>query len=241
MWAASRSILPLATSAAPAVRSGNMPAAPRPSARSSPRSQPSARPYHHGDLRKALLAEAAKLVEAGGVTALTLRELARRLGVSHAAPLNHFPDKDALLSELAAEGFDELATALARAMRVFPKPTRLTETGRAYVDFALRRPGHYRVMFGHGAVSAPSPRLAAAGGGAFGVLAEAVAEALGPSRARSAERVAAAAFFAWSTVHGAATLLLDAPLPHVLARDPQAARALADQATAAVAKAIRAR
>jgi AcrR family transcriptional regulator len=199
------------------------------------------RPYHHGDLRKALLAEAAKVIEGGGVTALSLRELARRLGVSHAAPLNHFADKDALLSELAAEGFDDLAAALSRAMRVFPKPQRLGETGRAYVDFALRRPGHFRVMFGHGAASAPTPRLAEAGGRAFAVLAEAVAEALGPSRARSAERVAATAFFAWSTVHGAATLLLDAPLPHALARHPETARALADQATMAVAKAIRAR
>ncbi len=199
------------------------------------------RPYHHGDLRKALLVEGARLIETSGVPSLTLRELARRLGVSHAAPLNHFADKNALLAELAAEGFDELAEALARAMRVFPKPARLTETGRAYVDFALRRPGHFRVMFGHGASRAPTPRLSEAGGRAFDVLTAAVAEALGPVRGRSKERVAAAAFLAWSTVHGAATLVLEAPLPPELGCNPAAARALADHATVAVAKAIRGR
>ncbi len=198
--------------------------------------------YHHGDLRHALLAEAAKLVESEGTSALTLRELARRLGVSHAAPAHHFPDKAALLAELAAEGFEELARELEPAAAKGRSPgTRLREVGRAYVRFALRRPGHFRVMFG-GALreASASERLASAGARAYAVLRDSVAAALPAGRTRTDERIDAASFFAWSVVHGAATLLLEGPYPASMrdAAGAEGAQELVDRATEVAASAI---
>jgi AcrR family transcriptional regulator len=201
----------------------------------------SARRYHHGDLRAAFLAEAAKIVESDGVPALTLREIARRVGVSHAASTNHFADKGALLAELAAEGFEELAAELAAVKRSRSPLAHLRDTGRAYVRFALRRPGHFRVMFGQGAgPRGPSTRLEAAGMSAYALLERAVIGVMPPARARSPERVREEAFLAWSVVHGAAMLVLDRPLlPHLVSPDPdEAIRALVDHATEAVARAI---
>ena len=194
------------------------------------------RAYHHGDLRQALVAEAATLVEEEGLGALTLRELARRLGVSHAAPKNHFADKDALLGELAADGFVEMAADLAAATVGKSPAADLRATGRAYIDFALRRPGHFRVMFGRGA-SPPSPRLAEAGTLAFSILERAVAATLPPARARSAKHIAEAAFLAWSTVHGAAMLILEAPLSPLLT-DGTTVDHLVDAALVSIARAV---
>jgi AcrR family transcriptional regulator len=201
-----------------------------------------ARPYHHGDLSKALLSEAANLVETEGVAALTLRELARRLGVSHAAPTSHFADKDALLGALAAQGFGELADALAAA-RGGTRGTaaaRLRELGRAYVRFAREKPGHYRVMFGRGWKRQLPPGLAHQGDRAYALLEEAVTAAHPVGRAAAMpERVREAVFLAWSVVHGAAMLLLDGPLAPVLAEgDVDVAQRLIDHATSAVALVI---
>jgi AcrR family transcriptional regulator len=188
--------------------------------------------YHHGDLRKALVDEAARLVEGEGVDALTLRELARRLDVSHAAPAHHLADKTALLAELAAVGFEELAVALEEGAHSGRTPAaQLREAGRAYLHFALRRPGHYRVMFGRQLRAVPpTSRLAAAGDRAFAVLQRAVTAAL----------PAQAAFFAWSATHGAAMLLLDGPpVLEGPARDRAAMiESLVDGLTASVAAAI---
>jgi AcrR family transcriptional regulator len=196
--------------------------------------------YHHGDLRKALVEEAAKLVEAEGVDALTLRELSRRLGVSHAAPAHHFADRAALLSELAADGFEELAEELeAGARRGRATTAKLREAGRGYLRFALRRPGHYRVMFGREISScAPSVRFAEAGLRAYAVLQRVVTAALPPARARAPARVEEATFLAWSSVHGAAMLLLDGPKVLPASRDPALARALVDQLTESIAETI---
>jgi AcrR family transcriptional regulator len=200
------------------------------------------RPYHHGDLRNALLDEAAKVIELEGVAALTLRELARRLAVSHAAPTNHFADKDALLVELAAQGFEELALSLDSARRGRAPATALREISRAYVAFARRRPGHYRVMFGRGlSRKVSSPRLEEQGQRAYEVLVRTVLAALPPGHARSPRRVREASFLAWSVVHGASMLLLDAPLPPELAAssDDETMARLVDHATASVAAIIR--
>jgi AcrR family transcriptional regulator len=202
-----------------------------------PRTQ---RPYHHGDLRKSLVAEAANLIESEGVAALTLRELARRLGVSHAAPTNHFVDKEALLVELAAQGFVELGESLASATQSRSPEARLRDIGRAYIRFALRRPGHYRVMFGRGFAKDVPLRVGEVGARAYSILEEAVVAALPAGRARSAQRVREGAFAAWSVVHGAAMLLLDAPLPAGLLQpgDERAKEALIEHATASIAASI---
>jgi len=108
-----------------------------------------ARPYHHGNLRQALLAGAERALEAHGAAALSLRELAREIGVSHAAPRRHFADKQALLDALAEGGFARLGAALdaaaAEAGATFG--ARLTALGAAYVRFATAHPALLELMF----------------------------------------------------------------------------------------------
>src|SRR5271169_3639688 len=106
------------------------------------------RPYHHGNLREALLQGAVRVVAELGPAAFTLREVARRAGVSHNAPYRHFRDKDALLAAVAAQGFRELTVAMREAGERQLKPLdKLKQSGLAYVAFAVRRPEHFTVMF----------------------------------------------------------------------------------------------
>lgn len=103
------------------------------------------RPYHHGDLRRALLAAAGKIMEQEGALALSLRAVAREAGVSPAAPYHHFRDKAELLAAVAEEGFDGLGEAM-RAARDAEPGDALTAMGVAYVMFARGNPTLYRVM-----------------------------------------------------------------------------------------------
>ena len=98
--------------------------------------------YHHGDLRRTLLAETASAIAEDGVAKLSMRALAKRAGVSNAAPAYHFGDKSGLLTALAAEGFDRLAEAMASV-----GDGGLISRGVAYVEFALACPSHFTVMF----------------------------------------------------------------------------------------------
>ncbi|MET9865788.1 TetR/AcrR family transcriptional regulator, partial [Streptomyces sp. NPDC006386] len=98
------------------------------------------RPYHHGDLRRAILTAALDAIAVDGPSGLSLRDLARRAGVSHAAPAHHFKDRAGLLTAIAAEGFGLLATALREAAD-------LKEAGVRYVRFAREHPAHFQVMF----------------------------------------------------------------------------------------------
>jgi AcrR family transcriptional regulator len=102
--------------------------------------------YHHGDLRAALIAAAGLEIERIGYENLSLRELAASLGVSRAAPYRHFADRRALLTALAAEGFDRLASIYRNATGKTPE-THLTASGRAYLAFAAERPQLFRLMF----------------------------------------------------------------------------------------------
>ncbi|WP_293452106.1 TetR/AcrR family transcriptional regulator [Phenylobacterium sp.] len=104
--------------------------------------------YHHGDLRAALIQAAAEAVEQGGPDAVSLRDLAKTLGVSTAAPYRHFADRRALLAEVAAQGFEQLAEDYGRAAARNPDPkVALRDTARAYLGLAFRRPGLFRLMF----------------------------------------------------------------------------------------------
>src|SRR6201984_2405102 len=106
------------------------------------------KPYHHGHLREALLQAAIRLIAEVGPAGFTLREVARRAGVSHNAPYRHFRDRDELLASVAAQGYRELAKAMTdAAARQTDALDALREAGLAYVSFALRRPEHFTVMF----------------------------------------------------------------------------------------------
>ncbi|MEU3423038.1 TetR/AcrR family transcriptional regulator [Streptomyces murinus] len=103
--------------------------------------------YHHGDLRAACLRAARELLEEDGAAGLSLRAVARRAGVSAAAPYRHFADRDALVSAVAAQGYRELAGHLAAAHPSPTTPDELAAVAVAYVRFALDRPALFRVMF----------------------------------------------------------------------------------------------
>lgn len=164
--------------------------------------------YHHGDLRRVLLTQGAALLEEVGSEAMSIRELARRAGVSPRAPYQHFADKEALLSALATEGFRAFAATLAAAEQAAPPGHEIEEQAVAYVRFALAAPGRFRLMFG-------SRRPAREGD-----LAVAKAAAFGTLQARVDRQQAAGAdgralaVGCWSLAHGLAVLLLDG-----LARD----------------------
>jgi AcrR family transcriptional regulator len=105
--------------------------------------------YHHGNLRSALLEHAARTVDERGVQALSLRELAREVGVSHGAPRRHFPDRQALLDALAEDGFERLGGELGRAVEAAGSGfrARLHALAQAYIAFAMRRPALLELMF----------------------------------------------------------------------------------------------
>lgn len=153
--------------------------------------------YHHGDLRAAILASAAGMVARRGAAELSLRELAREAGVSHAAPAHHFGDRRGLFTALAADGFTQLADALDRAHPDFHA------AALAYVQFALSNPGHYSVMFEPALLDSADTRLAAARDRAGAALDAGIAT-LKPEQT-SADSVTAARA-AWSLVHGFVSL-----------------------------------
>lgn len=160
-----------------------------------------ARPtYHHGDLRSAILSETARLVAERGADRVSLRELAREAGVSHAAPAHHFTDRRGLFTALAAQGFRQLAAVLRDAS------PRFADAALAYVRFALAHPGHYRVMFDKSLVDASDADLIEAEATAAAELSRGVATL----RDRSARAdPAGAELAAWSLVHGFSMLWLN--------------------------------
>ena len=136
------------------------------------------RPYHHGNLREALLRAAEKTLETGGVQNISLRELSRELGVSHTSPRRHFANKQALLDALALRGFERFDLALSRATqeRGLDFQTRLTKLTRAFVSFALKHSALLGLMF-EAKHRAGAPReLLEASEKAFGHSAAAFAE-----------------------------------------------------------------
>ena len=162
--------------------------------------------YHHGDLRSALVeAGLAILAEGGDLGALSLREAARRAGVSAMAPYRHFADKDALLAAVATVGFERLAAALRAADAAASPVAALKAQGVAYVAFACARPSLFRLMFGAGA-PAKADELATAANATFKLLADRVATVAPPHEA--IDRTLAD----WALVHGLAMLAVDGQL-----------------------------
>jgi AcrR family transcriptional regulator len=165
------------------------------------------RPYHHGRLRTALLAQAERTVRDRGVQALSLRELARGVGVSHGAPRRHFADRQALLDALAEAGFARLGTELRGAAEGAGDEfqARLQETAKAYVRFATRDAALLELMFA-GKQREPSGALHEAADRAFSVILELIeqGQASGALESGEPDRVGLVLF---ATIQGVAALV----------------------------------
>ena len=172
-----------------------------------------AKPYHHGNLREALLEAAIRLIAEVGPTAFTLREVARRAGVSHNAPYRHFRDRDDLLAAVAAQGFRELTRAMNEAAATKSDVLeRLKHAGLGYVTFALRRPEHFTVMFDAPVSKRKHPDSAAAGEESFATLLGFVKGCQDAGRLPSGD-LRQMALLAWTMVHGIAKLAITGRLP----------------------------
>jgi AcrR family transcriptional regulator len=175
---------------------------------------PSKATYHHGDLRAELVRAAMELLEERGESALSLRAVARRAGVSPAAPYRHYADREALVSAVAAVGYRELAERLAAAHPSPSTPEQLASVAIAYVQFALERPALFRIMFGEPCDRDNDERVAATA--AVSQYVRAIVERSFPEA--DADALATAI---WALVHGLAFLhldgKLDAPTPSVMA------------------------
>jgi AcrR family transcriptional regulator len=161
-------------------------------------------PYHHGDLPAALVRAALELLEEGA-TDLSLRAVARRAGVAASAPYRHYADRDALLSAVAAVGYNELAQDLATAHPSPTTPDDLAAVAVAYVRFALRRPALFRVMFGEPCDRDSAQRVAATQ--AISAYVGAIVSRVFPSADPEGMSTAI-----WALVHGLAFLFLDGKL-----------------------------
>jgi AcrR family transcriptional regulator len=174
-----------------------------------------AKPYHHGNLRTALIDAGAELARANGPDGVVLREVARRTGVSHNAAYRHFADRDELLGEIASLAGAQLEQAMLRRLDEVTETdpaarasARLQAVGRAYVEFALAEPGLFNVAFCPRDVVSPESMEDAAAYALLGrILDELVAVgALSPDGRLGADVAC------WAAVHGLSVLLLDGPL-----------------------------
>lgn len=167
-----------------------------------------ARPYHHGDVRPAVLRATVDAITERGAAAMSLRDVARRAGVTHTAAAYHFGDKAGLLTAVAAEGYELLGAALDEAAA----EQSFLEVGVAYVRFAVTHPAHFEVMF--------QPHLYR-GDDAELRVARSRTSTLLYGTADATDEQLAAGVAAWSIVHGVATLWLNGSLPARLGDDPE--------------------
>ncbi|HEX5229675.1 MAG TPA: TetR/AcrR family transcriptional regulator [Bryobacteraceae bacterium] len=171
------------------------------------------RPYHHANLKQSLLDAAIALIGETGPQGFTLREVARRAGVSHNAPYRHFRDRDDLLAEVAAQGFHRLTESMTAAMaKGKTASARLRLAGRGYVAFALDWPRHMLVMFDTPTPAEQRPEHAEAAQRSFQTLLDAIqaAQQEGTLPQGDPQRLA---IVAWSGVHGLAKLAIGARIP----------------------------
>jgi AcrR family transcriptional regulator len=192
-------------------------------------------PYHHGDLRRALIETALTLVTEEQDWAFSLRELARRAGVSHNAPYNHFQDKNDLLGAVAAVGFERLRDGMLAAIAGIEAPeAALMICARTYVGLGLENPGLYRLMFGPALADTEyedRPTIArSAGADARAVLEQIIrrgavsgAFAVAPDDQTD---LALAALSVWSTAHGLTMLMIDHLTRSDLSREEMIKRVL---------------
>jgi len=158
--------------------------------------------YHHGDLRRSLIAGGLVLLEERGAAALGLREIARLVGVSAAAPYRHFADRKALLEAVAAEGFRQFTLAMEKAAEGQPEDKQLEIMAFAYVRFALEQPALFRLMFSSELHPYRDLDLREQADAAYATIAVAAAR---EDKSAPGE----VAVMCWSFVHGLAMLVLE--------------------------------
>jgi AcrR family transcriptional regulator len=199
------------------------------------------RTYHHGDLRRSLIEAAEALLEERGAAGLSLREVAKRAGVSHAAPYRHFHDKAALLDAIAQTGFERLAERIRGAYERHPDDpeAQLNDAGVAYVRWATERPERTRMMMGGMMKEEPlCTCLQAAAETAFGWIFR-IIDAGRSARAFGGPDTRTVVISAWSAVHGLAMLILNSG--KLAVHGPADIDRLAAMVCATIADGIRAR
>jgi AcrR family transcriptional regulator len=182
-------------------------------------------PSPPADLRSACLSAAWEVIASHGVEQLSLRDVARRLGVSHQAPYRHFPSRDHLLAEILRQCFTAFSAFLAARPAGADPHQDLHHLGLAYFAYADEHPLEYRLMFGHPWPTGPDhASVAEAARQAFAILVTALRRVHGPHVA--AERVDHDALFVWSTIHGLSSLMQIQVLDQLLAQPHQRAEAM---------------
>ena len=187
------------------------------------------KPYHHGDLHNALIEAGTAILAEEGVAALDLRKVARRAGVSHAAPYRHFADKQALLVAIAEEGFRQLNQQIAAALASAGDTPReqLLHVARAYITFAVGAPAHLREMFSGLSIDRTAyPSLYTVSKASFWQITEIV------QRGQQRGEIVVGdptqlTLVLWSMIHGFAMLLIEQQIPDILGN-----QAATDQAVA---------
>ena len=178
--------------------------------------------YHHGNLRQVLLDEAIKEIRANGVDKLSLRAIARNAGVSQTAPYRHFADKEALLADLAAMAFIELAQATVLPLtKASGAADKIEQATAAYLNYANQNPEKYRLMFGPSIRDREShPKLVEAGESAFALLREFIEEGQAAHEFIQGDSQHMACSL-WASVHGYAMMQIDGLYPRLdLPEDP---------------------
>ncbi len=167
--------------------------------------------YHHGDLRNALIEAGVEILGQEGDNALSLRKVARKVGVSHAAPYRHFANKEILIAAIAEEGYQKLEKQMKEAIAEFPDDSRiqLIELGWAYIQFALENPNHLRVMFTDFSEACDLETKST-----FDLLVQTIKAGQEANEVLAGDAMPLALTL-WSTVHGLATLLIENKIPAV--------------------------
>ena len=175
-------------------------------------------PYHHGDLKNALIKAGVRILAKEGVSGLSLRKVAKQAGVSHAAPYSHFADKQALIAAISAEGFKQLYIQIKSVFemhRADPE-TLLIETAWAYVQFALNKPDRFKLMFSSVLEKEKEyAEFVEISQESFSQLMEIVetCQQGGILKSGASDVVAVSV---WSTVHGFTSLLLEGQISHTV-------------------------